>query len=442
MDTLTIYPAKLTGEVTIPPSKSISHRAIISAALAQGESVIENLVLSEDIKATLEGIKSFGADIKYLDSGTPGRACSVRIKGNPGSGAEKRSIDCGESGSTLRFLIPLACLGRGKNAPRQTMFTGRGKLVERPLDEYFKIFERQKIEYHSTGGGLPLTVKGDLRPGTFRVRGDVSSQFITGLMFVLPLLEKDSKIEITTGLQSKGYVELTLDVLEKFGIRILNKNFREFIIKGNQKYKGTRCRVEGDYSQAAFWITAGILGGGIKCKGLNLGSVQGDRAILDIISEMKAAFHAGRTDDGPQGGGGFIKVLPSDTCGTIIDASQCPDLVPVAAVLGALSSGITRIVNAGRLRIKESDRLRAVSEGLNRLGADVTELEDGLVIRGKESLRGGRVDSWNDHRIAMALAVASVKCAGPVVLTGSDAVNKSYPHFWSDFTGLGGKTGR
>lgn len=277
MDAVKIYPAKLKGHIKVPSSKSLSHRAIICAGLSNGESVIENLVLSEDIKATLEGMEAFGAQVKYKRPvshvpGEPEEHCTISIKGNfdavaqnrvikggPDVGAKDRIIDCRESGSTLRFLIPLACIAGGKAAPsgEGVVFTGRGKLIHRPLYEYYEIFERQGIEYHTDGGGLPLTVKGALKPGVFRVRGDASSQFISGLMFALPLLDGDSAIEVTTGLESRGYVELTLDVLESFGIGVENDSFRRFQILGNQRYQNTNYRVEGDYSQAAFWLAAG-----------------------------------------------------------------------------------------------------------------------------------------------------------------------------------------
>ncbi len=424
MDTVTINPAGLAGKVNIPPSKSLSHRAVICAGLAEGISIIDNLILSEDIKATLSGIEALGASVEFINTGSLQETCTVRIKGNAGVKVQNDTINCNESGSTLRFLVPFAGL-----AGQSMTFTGRGELVQRPLDIYYEIFDRQGIEYSNNNGRLPLTVKGVLKPGTFRVKGNVSSQFITGLMLTLPLLDGNSKIEVTTPLQSKGYVELTLDVLEKFGIYIHNRDFREFGINGKQSYKSTNYQVEGDYSQAAFWLVAGLLGGEIVCNGLNLNSAQGDRDILSIVKRMGANIQAHQD---------FIKAVRSATHGTVIDASQCPDLVPVTAVLGALSTGTTKIVNAERLRIKESDRLRAISTELNKLGANVIELDDGLIIEGKESLKGGRVDSWNDHRIAMALAVASIKCTRPVIITRSGAVKKSYPHFWKDFISLGG----
>ncbi|MCT4620006.1 MAG: 3-phosphoshikimate 1-carboxyvinyltransferase [Marinisporobacter sp.] len=419
-----INPSPLKGDVKIPPSKSMSHRAIICAALSEGESLIENIAFSDDIIATLEAMKSFGITAKNSEADENG-ICTVHIQGKGKLNLLNDEIDCKESGSTIRFLIPMAGLLGDK-----VTYTGRGKLVERPLDTYYKIFEEQNIAYSNNEGKLPLSIEGILKPGIFKMKGNISSQFITGLLFVLPLLKGDSKIIITTELESKGYVDLTLDMLKQFDIEIENNNYEEFIIKGNQKYKANNHRVEGDFSQAAFFIVAGILGKALKCEDLNIASLQGDKAILDIVGKMGAdiAIH-----------NDFVKVNESTTKGMIIDASQCPDLVPILAVLGSLSKGTTKIVNAARLRIKESDRLKAMATELSKLGADIKELEDGLEIHGREKLKGGVVDSWNDHRIAMALAIASIKCSEPVIIQNSDAVKKSYPRFWQDFEKLGGQ---
>lgn len=425
MKKVRIRPAVLQGEVHIPPSKSICHRAIISACLARGLSQISNVILSEDITSTVEGMRSLGVSVRVVDYDGEKYTAGLMIEGQAKLKVTNPFINCGESGSTLRFLIPLAGL-----TGEEITFTGRGKLAERPLGPYFEIFKEQGIYHKTSGGSLPLTVNGQIRPGVFKLRGDISSQFISGLMFLLPLLEGDSEIIVTTEMESKGYVDLTVDVLDKFGITIRNHEYKKFLIEGKQCYENRDFQIEGDYSQAAFWMAAGILGSGIACHGLNSFSLQGDKAVIAIIQDM----------------GGDIRIKPesvevrnSRLKGTVIDASQCPDLVPVLAVLGALSRGTTRIVNAGRLRLKESDRLKAISTELNKLGAQVRETGDGLLITGVEELSGGTVDSWNDHRIAMALAVASQRCTGPLTITGSDAVNKSYPHFWNDFEKLGGK---
>lgn len=414
-----IEPNKLLGNINIPPSKSLSHRAIICAALSTGESNIDNLLFSDDINATCEGMKNFGGELEHIGER------KLRIRGKSPLSLEKETIDCKESGSTLRFLIPISLLNDTK-----TVFVGTGKLVSRPLDTYYQIFEKQNISYSNNNGNLPLEVKGKIKSGVFEVEGNISSQFITGLLFTLPLLEGDSKIIIKNKLESKGYVDLTIDMLNKFGIEITNDDYKEFLIKGNQKYLSRNYIVEGDFSQAAFWLVGGILGEEIQSEDLNIESLQGDKIVIELIKQMGGNIIINDSQ---------VRSIASKTKGITIDASQCPDIVPILTVLAALSEGETRIINASRLRIKESDRLKAISTELNKLGADVKELEDGLVINGVESLTGGIVDSWNDHRIAMSLAIASIKCTGEVTITNSDVVNKSYPHFWQDYKNLGGK---
>ncbi|GFR36194.1 3-phosphoshikimate 1-carboxyvinyltransferase [Thermobrachium celere] len=422
MNSIKIIPRKLKGVVDIPPSKSISHRAIICAGLSEGKSIIENIIFSDDISATIEGIKSFGVDLEFKKAK---ETYDVLVNGKGKVNLINDIIDCRESGSTLRFLIPIALMQN-----KEVTFVGRGKLCERPLDVYYKLFKQKGIEFRNENGRLPLKVKGPIMSGTYEVEGNISSQFITGLLFVLPLLDGDSKIIITTNLESKGYVDLTLDVLKSFGIEIVNDNYRQFLIKGNQRYKATHFKVEGDYSQAAFWLTAGVLGEEVVCRNLNLNSLQGDRVIIDIIKAMGGNI----TIEGQS-----LISNTSNSKGIVVDVSQCPDLTPIITVLAALSNGTTRIVNARRLRIKESDRLKAIATELNKLGAEVLEFEDGLVINGKEMLDGGIVDSWNDHRIAMALAIASIRCKKPVIIQNYDCVKKSYPNFFEHFKELGGE---
>ena len=417
MNTIKIIPGTLHGKITVPSSKSLCHRAIIAAGLASENSNIENVVFSEDIIATCNAMKDIGVSIIESES-------NLTIKGNNFSNGIKNIIDCKESGSTLRFLIPIVLL-----TGEEVTFTGRGKLIERPLTPYYKIFEEQNIKY-SCAEGLPLTVKGKLMWGEYKIPGNISSQFITGLLFALPLLPGDSKIIVTTELQSKGYVDLTTDMLSKFSVQIENVGYREFHIKGNQKYISTNYKVEGDFSQAAFWLVAGILGGEIQCEDMNINSLQGDIVIIDFIKKMGGNISI---KDGK------IITRKSKTQGITIDAANCPDLVPILAVLASFSEGTTEIINASRLRIKECDRLKAMATELSKLGADIVETEDGLIIYGKENLKGGTVDSHNDHRIAMSLSVASIRCREAVILTSSATVKKSYPEFYKDFKRLGGK---
>ena len=422
MADLKIYPSKLKGEVKIPPSKSMAHRAIICAALSDGLCIIENIDYSDDIIATIDAMNSLGAKIvKHKDY--------IEVIGAYGSDEkvkENRIIDCNESGSTLRFLVPISLLFKGSSK-----FIGRGNLGKRPLTTYYNIFERQGIEYSYEEGNLNLVINGELKPGTFEVEGNVSSQFITGLLFTLPLLKEDSKIVITTEMESKGYIDLTLRAMSDFGVKIINNNYREFIIKGNQKYNVRNYRVEGDYSQAAFFLCADSLGNDVLCKDLDLNSLQGDKEVIDILERMNVVFNA--NDIGVKG------TTNGKLSSAVIDGSQCPDIIPVLTSVAALTKGTTEIINAGRLRIKECDRLTAVTSELNKLGAKIIEKEDGLVVTGVEKLQGG-VEVWShkDHRIAMTLAIASTRCEEPIVIKDYECIAKSYPNFFEDFKTLGG----
>ena len=282
---------------------------------------------------------------------------------------------------------------------------------------------------------MPLTVNGKLKPGNYEIDGNISSQFITGLLYALPFLEGDSKLIINENLESKGYVDLTLEILKLAGIEIVNNDYKSFDIRGNQTYKPFDYTVEGDYSQVAFWIVAGIISANrdneVKCLHVNKNSLQGDREIIEIVTRMGANLEI--FDD-------YVIVKPSKTKGTVIDISQCPDIGPVLTVLAALSEGETRIINGERLRIKESDRITSIKTELNKLGANVAEEGDSLIIQGVEGFRGGvTVNAWNDHRIAMSLAVASIRCEEEIILEEAESVRKSYPHFWDDFVKMGGE---
>ena len=418
MKEVTIYPGSLAGEVLIPASKSMSHRAVICAGLAEGISNINNIGISQDIEATCEAMRNLGIKVERL-------ASSLRIKGSAVLEPKDFRIDCRESGSTLRFIIPIAAL-TGKSA----VFYGEEGLTGRSLVPYLNIFDEQGIKYKTNCGKLPLHINGRLAPGEYKLAGNISSQFISGLMFALPLMDGDSRITITNKLESKPYVNLTMKILKDFSIGVENHDYREFVIRGNQKYGTTDYTVEGDFSQAAFWLVAGTLGSHVACRGLDMNSIQGDKLLLDIIGEMGGEIVVSYDT---------VKSSPSAAKGAVIDASQCPDLVPILAVLGALSKGRTEIINAERLRLKESDRLKAISRELGKLGACIMEKQKGLIIDGVKSLKGGRVDSWNDHRIAMALAIAATKCQEPVIISNASCVNKSYPDFWEHYKALGGR---
>lgn len=418
-----ITPHPFGGILAVPSSKSLGHRDLICAALAEGESLVEHISASEDIDATCRVLRCFGAEIEEVADILPGRI-SYRIQGGIRKGCTPVTADCGESGSTLRFLIPLGLL-----TGRSVTYIGRGRLVSRPLQPYYAIFRSRHIAYQTAdGGGLPLTVTGTLSPGAYTLPGNVSSQFFTGLLLTLPLLAGDSSLYSSTTLKSASYVGLTLDTMARHGVHIEEEKPGVYQIAGGQSYRPGQYEVEGDYSQAAFWLAAGCLGHDVKLTGLRRHSAQGDEVIIDIIRRM-----GGRIDE--QDG---LTARPSSLKGTIIDAGDCPDLVPVLTVLATAATGTTHIVNAARVRLKECDRLHAMAEELNKLGGRVTEEPDGLIIEGTGHLHGGRVQAWNDHRIAMSLAVASQIAEGPVQIDGAECVKKSYPRFWQDVSAMGG----
>ncbi|GHU95013.1 3-phosphoshikimate 1-carboxyvinyltransferase [Clostridia bacterium] len=362
-----------SGEITPPPSKSLSHRALICAWLSGADisdpSCVKNLGDSSDIQAT--------------------KRCLVALSNG-------NTLDCGESGSTLRFLMPLASLHGGAD------FVGSGRLLERPLEPYNNALHfLQESGYIRVGCGL--------KNGNYVLPGDVSSQFFSGLLMALPLVNGDSTLTFSSSLESKPYIEMTLDVMSSFGVCVetLENGWK---LQGNQKYIYTSYAVESDYSQAAFFLAAAALGRDVTCKGLSPSSRQGDRKIIEIVAKIGNSLQ------------------PVD-----VDASDIPDIVPPIAALCCFCEGESHIYNAKRLRFKESDRLHALASELSKLGADIAEGSDSLAIRGKKRLAGGCADSHNDHRIAMAVAVAAIGCDAPVDLTGWESVKKSYPNFWKDW---------
>lgn len=402
MSDVKIYPSVLNGSILVPPSKSAAHRAVICSALAGGGNLFPNETqLSDDIKATNRAMKALCGE-------TDGKTVQIH---------------CGESGSTLRFLIPIAA-ALGISA----QFTGEGRLPQRPIGVYLDCLPQHGVNCE-TKGGLPLTIRGKLTPGKFVLPGNISSQFITGLLFALPLLNGDSEIHLSTPLESAGYADMTVDILNDFGIQTETTE-TGWRIPGGQSYKPREYAVERDWSQAAFFLAAGALGGNIRLEGLNPNSRQGDRAAESLFRSFGADVVWADNQ---------LSVTQNKRNGMEIDASQIPDLVPILAATAALCRGRTRIFNAQRLRIKESDRLAAMADGLNRLGGKVRQTEDGLLIDGVETLHGGEVDGCNDHRIVMAFAIAALKADGCVTIHDAQSVRKSYPDFFEDYNRLGGK---
>ncbi len=412
---LLVYPAALDGSFTPPASKSASHRAVIAAALAQGESRIRSLAHNNDITATVDALAALGA---YIN-----RQNEPALVHGISPAAKQAEIDCGESGSTLRFLLPVAA-ALGVTAT----FHGKGRLPHRPIDMLLKQLRKNGMT-DDYAGTMPFTIGGRLRGGRYEIDGSVSSQYVTGLLLALPLCEEDSLIVLRGRLESRPYVEMTLEMLRRFGISITETQ-TGYLIPGRQHYQPCDLTVEGDWSGAAFFLCAGAIGGRVTCKGLDPDSLQGDRKIAALLARFGAQVAHKN---------GALTVSHAPLSPLTIDAADIPDLVPILAVTAAFAKGDTVIHGAQRLRIKESDRLLAVERLLTALGGRVTQTEDGLIIHGGTRLLGGEIGSFGDHRIAMAAAVAALGCENPVTIHGAECVDKSYPAFFAQLTALGGR---
>lgn len=404
------------GTVNVPPSKSDVHRAIICAAMANGVSRISPVALSNDIKATIGCIKALGADA-VLENNV------LTVDGTNMYKNKTALLDCGESGSTLRFFIPIAAVGN-----INATFVGKGKLPQRPIGIFTEALPKAGTVC-KTEGGLPLEIKGQLKSGIFEIPGNVSSQFITGLLLALPILEGDSEIVLTSPLESVGYIAMTIRTMKQFGVNI-QATEKGWHIKGGQSYKTCDYTTDGDWSQAAFFMVLGAVSGKVTIKGVAKDSTQGDKKCAEILARFGAKVTQLDNE---------VTVEKRELKAITIDASQIPDLVPVLSVCAAFAEGTTKIINAERLRIKECDRLKATAELLNNLGGKVKELSDGLEITGVSSLKGGNVNGYNDHRIVMSAAVCAARSDEDITATFAMSINKSYPDFYIDYNSIGGK---
>ncbi len=416
----------LGGRVNIPPSKSAAHRALLCAALAGGKSRLGNMAASEDISATMGAMRALGAYANFDRD-------SQEVVVEPGAPVLRGEVDCRESGSLLRFIIPIAAALGGR-----WRFTGRGRLPERPTGVYADLLPAHGVTFR-TQGGLPLEIEGQLTPGTFALPGNISSQFVTGLLFALPLLSEDSEVSLTSPLESSGYVDMTLSVLKDFGITV-TPTAQGWRVPGRQRYLPMEYTVEGDWSQAAFFLNLAALsptGARLEIAGLSPHSLQGDRACVEVFGGFGLDLHweagclVAQNKHFAQPFGGLR--------GQEIDVSQITDMVPAASVCAALSQGETRMINAGRLRLKESDRLAAMEEAINALGGHAFSTEDQLVIQGVENCSGGVAKGCNDHRVVMALAGAGLRSTGPVRVTDAWSIQKTYPNFYEDLRQIGGE---
>lgn len=476
-----VIPSKLSGELKLPPSKSIAHRHIICSALAEGVSEISNIAYSQDILASIDAMKALGArfemgkdcikvygignKIKLLEIDDKASDKEKRNKleakdiatreSNNKDYIEKLVINCRESGSTIRFLLPILTIFNKK-----FHIQAQGRLLKRPMDPYFKIFDMEGISYQKNQEEILIEGGKGLRSEKFYMDGKISSQFISGMMFLLPLLNHDSEIIIENKLESKSYVDLTIDCLSKYGIEIENNEYKSFKIKANQSYISRDSYIEGDYSQAAFFAVANALGNEVDILGVSESSLQGDRKILDLLKNFGASVNfvdylefedldleknidnelknkESSLDE--KSNRKKLLIRQGRKKGYSFDGSDIPDIVPIVALLASLSKGKTRISNISRLRIKESDRLEAVDCELNKLGANIKSGEDFLEINGVEKLNGAViVDSHKDHRIAMMLAIASTVCREAIIIKDADSVSKSFPDFWEKYRELGG----
>lgn len=410
-----IYPSKCSGEIKIPSSKSMGHRAIICASLANGKSIISNLDYSDDILATIDGMKKLGANIQCEKD-------RLIIEGIENFDSLKdKIIDCNESGSTLRFFIPIFSLTGDKIS-----FTGRNRLLKRPQKIYEEIFKEQNLYYFQDED--KIEIKGKLKAKEYFIDGNISSQFISGLLFTLPLLEENSIININPPFESASYIDLTMEVLKEFGITINKVTPLRFEIQGGQKYIAKDYKVEGDFSQLAFFAVLGALNNNLKCIGIKHDSKQGDKAIIDILK--KSGVKIEEIEEGYLIHKGKIK-------GCEIDLGDCPDLGPILNVLAMYGEGEFKIFNAGRLRLKESDRISAMEEELKKLGVEIETTEDEIKILGKENYLGDvEVFGHKDHRIVMSLAIAGTMLDKPIIIDGAEAVEKSYPKFFQDLESL------
>ena len=394
---VTINKSKAKGTISAPPSKSMAHRLLICAGLSAGTSKVSGLSFSQDVLATLDCLKVFGA--RFTTCGN-----SVTITGaNPALYNGNEILNCRECGSTLRFMIPLCLTGTS-----EVKLTGSQTLMERPLKVYEDIASEQNLKYQLENG--ILTVRGALCPGNYEITGSISSQFVSGLLFSLPLLNGDSTLSLVPPVESRPYIDMTIEALKLFGINIISKNENTYFIKGNQSYKAANVKVEGDYSNAAFLEALNLTGGSVCVEGLNPKSLQGDKVYLKMFEKLK-----------------------NGECN--LNIADCPDLGPILFTAAALCNGAT-FTGTKRLKWKESDRVTAMMQELSKCGIFVTADENAVQVhRGILKTPKQPISGHNDHRIVMSMAVLLTKTGGTI--EGAEAVRKSYPDFFEKIKSLG-----
>ena len=422
---LRITPSSVTGEVSAPPSKSYTHRAVILASLATGESIIDNPLLSDDTLYTIDACRSLGADIELEGNRLTITGTGGQIRVTPG----REKISAGNSGSTIRMVAPLAAL-----APTKVVLDGDSQLHQRPVGDLLSALESLGARARSleNNGCPPVEIQGGkLSGGEVTVTGGVSSQHISALLMIAPYTEDGLRIMITDELRSKPYIDITLNIMRDFGVEAVNQDYKEFLVKGNYIYKGKRYRIEGDYSSAAYFLAAGAIGGKpVTVKNLKADSAQGDKSLLNILSAMGCPVVRQKEQ---------VTVYRRDELkGVTIDMGDYPDLVQTVAVVASYARGKTEMTNIGHLRFKETDRLNDTAAELAKMGIRVDVTDNSMVIYGGKPL-GAEIKAHNDHRMAMSLAIAAIFAEGNSIINGAEAVSKSYPRFFSDLASLSAK---
>ena len=404
---------EIKGAITPPPSKSHTHRALFLAALADGESTVENLLVSDDTRATLGGVESMGATTSV---------CGDRVSLKGGRlHAPSAAVDAYNSGTTMRIFSGIASL-----FDTDVTITGDASLRKRPMGPLLEALSQTGVSCRSEGGFPPITVRGPNKGGRVRIDGSVSSQFISSLMIAAPMIETDTEITVETGRVSAPYIDITASMMRRFGAEVSVGDRIE--VRGGTGYSPCRYRIPADFSSAAFPMVAAALGGDVSVRGVDMDDPQGDRAIVGILRGAGAIVEEGD---------GGIRVRRGDLRGTELDMGRTPDLFPVVAVLLSTAEGDSRLYGAPQLRFKESDRIETTVNMLRALGADASGTEDGCIIHGRNMLKGGRIEHRGDHRIMMAAAVASLVCEGPVTMEDADCCAVSYPGFLREMREIG-----
>jgi 3-phosphoshikimate 1-carboxyvinyltransferase len=419
-----ITPSAVSGEVSAPPSKSYTHRAVILASLAAGESVIQNLLISDDTLHTIDAGRSLGADIELKDdrliiTGTGGK---IRV-------GDGQNIFAGNSGSTIRMIAPLAALGQGR-----VILDGDSRLRQRPIGDLLSALNSLGVHARSLEGNdcPPIEIQGGrLTGGEVTISGVASSQHISALLMIAPYTEEGVSIKIAGGLHSRPYIDITLDIMQALGVRAVNKGYKEFMVKGNQEYQARDYRIEGDYSSAAYFFAAGAIGGkAVTVKNLRADSAQGDKYLLNILSKMGCSVEHQKEK---------IKISRNkELSGITIDMGDYPDLVPTVAVVAAYARGKTKITNIAHLRFKESDRIGDTAAELGKMGIKTEVSDDSIVVYGGKP-KGSELEAHADHRLAMSLATAALFANGSSIINSAEAVSKSYPQFFAELKKLGAK---